>query len=126
MLTSQVDQDVLEDRLVFQVVRKDVLHAYIKCKIDFDKIAIACKLKERDFVDVLLRQANHQGSKISFPDFHWIGHYNVEEKNFIKQQLLGTKYWNGKNANPSSHLTTTVHPNVTHTSCTDHITRRGT
>ena len=43
------------------------------------KKANATKLKQSDFVYILQPKADHQGSKIPFTDFRWIGPYIVEK-----------------------------------------------
>ena len=48
-------------------------------KAYYDKKANASKLKEADFIYVLQPKADHQGSKIPFTEFRWIGPY-IKEK----------------------------------------------
>ena len=55
------------------------MQAYIKYKEYFDKKANASKLKQSGYVYILQPKADHQGSKIPFPDFRWIGPYNIEK-----------------------------------------------
>ena len=77
---SQVAQDVLEQtETIFQEVRKTAMQAYIKHKAYFDRKANASKLKQADYVFILQPKADHQGSKIPFTDFCWIGPYIIEE-----------------------------------------------
>ena len=51
------------------------------------KKAIASKLKQSDYVYILQPKADHQGSKIPFTDFRWIGPYIIEKilpnKNYL-------------------------------------------
>ena len=39
----------------------------------------ASKLKEADYVYILQPKADHQGSKIPFTEFRWIGPYIIEK-----------------------------------------------
>ena len=76
MLTpnSQIAKAVLKrTEMIFHVVRKNTIQAYIKYKAYYDKEANASKLKERQYVYVLQAKADHQGSGVPFTDFRWIG-----------------------------------------------------
>ena len=76
---SQIAQDVLEQtETIFQDVRKNTMQAYIKYKAYYDTKANASKLKRTDCVFILQPKADHQGSKIPFTDFRWIGPYIIE------------------------------------------------
>ena len=55
------------------------MQGYIKYKAYYDKKAIASKLKEADYVNVLQLKADHHGSKIPFTEFQWIGPYSIEK-----------------------------------------------
>ena len=77
---SEIAQDVLEQtETIFQDVRRNAMQAYIKYKAQYDKKANATKLKQSDYVYILQPKADHQGSKIPFTDFRWIGPYIVEK-----------------------------------------------
>ena len=65
--------------MIHQDVRKNAMQAYIKYKAYYDKKANASKLKEADYVYVLQPKADHQGSKIPFSEFRWIGPYIIEK-----------------------------------------------
>ena len=89
--TSQIAQEVLEKtEMIYQDVRKNTMQAYIKYKAYYDKKANASKLEEADFVYILQLKADHQGSKIPFLEFRWIGPY------FIEKVLPNNKYLVGK------------------------------
>ena len=78
--TSQIAQDILEQtEMIHQDVRKKTMQAYIKYKAYYDKKANASKLKEADYVYILQPKADHQGSKIPFTEFRWVGPYIVEK-----------------------------------------------
>ena len=77
---SEIAQDVLDQtETILQDVRRNAMQAYIKYKAYYDKKANATKLKQSDYVYILQPKADHQGSKIPFTDFRWIGAYIVEE-----------------------------------------------
>ena len=78
--SSQMAQEVLEQTdLIHQDVRKNALQAYIKYKAYYDKKANASKLKEADYVYVLQPKADHQGSKLPFTEFRWVGPFIIEK-----------------------------------------------
>ena len=77
---SQIAQDVLEQtETIFLDVRKNAMQVYIKYKKYYDKKANALKLRHADYVFILQPKADHQGSKIPFTVFHWIGPYIIEK-----------------------------------------------
>ena len=89
---SQIAQDVLEQtETIFQAVRKNAMQAYIKYKAFYDKKANASKLKKAYYVFILQPKADHQGSKIPFIDFRWIGPYIIEKvlpnKNYLVRKI---------------------------------------
>ena len=55
------------------------MQSYIKYKKYYDKKAKASPLKEKDYCFILQPKADHQGSKIPFRGFRWIGPYLVEK-----------------------------------------------
>ena len=92
---SEIAQDVLEQtEAIFQDVRRNSMQAYIKYKAYYDKKANASKLKQSDYVYILQPKADHQGSKIPFTDFRWIGPYIIEKvlpnNNYVVRKI-GTK-----------------------------------
>ena len=77
---SEIAQDVLEQiEAIFQDARRNSMQAYIKYRAYYDKKANASKLKQSDYVYILQPKADHQGSKIPFTDFWWIGPYIIEK-----------------------------------------------
>ena len=91
---SQIAQDVLEQTETnFQDVRKNTMQAYIKYKAYYDRKTNASKLKKADYVFILQLKADHQGSKIPFTDFRWIGPYIIEKvlpNNIYLVRKIGT------------------------------------
>ena len=55
------------------------MQSYIEYKRYYDKKSKASPLKEKDYCFILQPKADHQGSKILFGDFRWIGPYSVEK-----------------------------------------------
>ena len=49
------------------------------------------KLKQAEYVYVLQSKADHQGRKVSFTDYRWIGPYNIEKmlpnNNFVVRKI---------------------------------------
>ena len=75
----EIAQDVLEQtEMIIQDVRRNAMQAYIIYKAYYDKEANASKRKKADYVFILQPKADHQGSKIPFTDFRWIGPYIIE------------------------------------------------
>ena len=90
--TSQIAQEVLEQtEMIHQDVRKNIMQAYIKHKAYYDKKANALKLKEADYVYILQPKADHEGSKIPFTEFRWVGPYIIEKvlpnKNYLVRKI---------------------------------------
>ena len=72
--TSQIAQGVLDQtQMIYQEVRRNTMQAYIKYEAYCDKKAEASQLKEAEYVYVLQPRAYHQGIKILFTEFRWIG-----------------------------------------------------
>ena len=56
-----------------------ITQLYIKYKEYYDRKAKAALLKENDYCFVLQPKADHQGSKISFRDYRWVGPFIVQK-----------------------------------------------
>ena len=71
------------------------MQSYIKHTKYYDKKAKASPLKEKDYCFILQPKADHQGSKIPFRDFQWLGPYLVEKvlpnNNYIVRKLNTNK-----------------------------------
>ena len=77
--TLQNSQVVLDQKqMIYQDVRRNVMQAYIKDKVFYDKEADASQLKEKDYIYVLQPKAD-QGSKILFTDIPRISPYIIEK-----------------------------------------------
>ena len=69
--------------------------SYIKYRRYYDKKTKASPLKEKDYCFILQPKADHQGSKIPFRDFRWIGPHLVEKvlpnNNYVVRKLITNK-----------------------------------
>ena len=85
-------------KILYDKNKKNVMQSYIKYKKYYDKKAKASPLKEKDYCFILQPKADHQGSKIPFRDFRWIGPYLVEKvlpnNNYIVRKLSTNKTQN--------------------------------
>ena len=78
--TFQTAHDNLDQtEMIHQDVRKNPMQEYMKYNAYYDKKTNASKLKEADYLYILQSKADHQGSKIPFTKFRWIGPYIVEK-----------------------------------------------
>ena len=92
---SEFAQDVLEQtEMIFQDVRGNAMQAYIKYKAYYEKKTNDSNLTQSDYVYILQPKADHQGSKIPYTDFRWIGTY-ISEKVLPNSNYLVRK--TGKN-----------------------------
>ena len=66
-------------KILHDKTKNIVMQSYIKYKRYYDQKAKASPLKEKDYCYLLQPKAEHQGSKIPFRDFRWIGPYLVEK-----------------------------------------------
>ena len=93
--TDFAEEFLRRTKILYDKTKKIVMQSYIKYKRYYDKKAKASPLKEKDFCFILQPKADHQGSKIPFRDFRWIGHYLVEKflpnNNYIVRKLNTNK-----------------------------------
>ena len=71
------------------------MQSYIKYKEYYDRKAKAAPLKENDYCFVLQPKADHQGSKIPFRDYRWVGPFVVQKilpnENYIVRRINTNK-----------------------------------
>ena len=71
------------------------MQSYIKYKEYYDRKAKAAPLKENDYCFVLQPKADHQGSKIPFRDYRWVGPCVVQNalpnENYIVRRINTNK-----------------------------------
>ena len=77
--TDFAEELLRRSKILYDKTKKNVMQSYIKYKRYYDKKANASPLKEKDYCFILQPKADHQGSKIPFRDFRWIGPYLVEK-----------------------------------------------
>ena len=65
--------------MIHQGVRRTTTQAYIIYKAYYDQKRNASKLKEGDYVYILHLKPDHQGSKIPYTEFRWIGPHIIEK-----------------------------------------------
>ena len=95
-LTTDFAEKLLRrTKTLYDKTKKNVMQSYIKYKKYYDKKAKASPLKEKDYCFILQPEADHQGSKIPFRDFRWIGPYSVDKvppnNNYIVRKLNTNK-----------------------------------
>ena len=93
--TDFAEELLRRTKILYDKTKKNVMQSYIKYKRYYDKKAKASPLKEKDYCFILQPKADHQGSKIPFRDFRWIGPYLVEKvlpnNNYIVRKLNTNK-----------------------------------
>ena len=93
--TDFAEELLRRTKKLYDITKKNVMQSYIKYKRYYDKKAKASPLKEKDYCFILQPKADHQGSKIPFRDFRWIGPYLVEKvlpnNNYIVRKLNTNK-----------------------------------
>ena len=71
------------------------MQSYLKYKYYYDRKAKAAALEQGDFCFILQPLADHQGSKIPFREFRWIGPYVIEKvlpnENYTVRKLNSNK-----------------------------------
>ena len=93
--TDFAEELLRRTKILYDKTKKNVMQSYIKYKRYYDKKAKASPLKEKDYCFILQPKADHQGSKLPFRDFRWIGPYIVEKvltnNNYIVRKLNTNK-----------------------------------
>ena len=93
--TDFAEELLRRTKILYDKTKKKVMQMYIKYKRCYDKKAKSSPLKEKDYCYILQPKAHHQGSKIPFRDFRWIGPYLIEKvlpnSNYILRKLNTNK-----------------------------------
>ena len=94
--TTDFAEEVLRrTKIPSDKTRENVMQSFIKYKRYNDKKTKASPLKEKDHCYILQPEADQQGAKIPFRDFHWIGPHLVEKvlpnNTYIVQKLNTNK-----------------------------------
>ena len=71
------------------------MQSYIKYKEFYDRKAKSAPLKENEYCFVLQPKADHQGLKIPFRDYRWVGPFIVQKalpnENYIVRRINTNK-----------------------------------
>ena len=82
-------------QILIDKTKKSIMQSYLKYKDYYDRKAKAAPLEQGDFCFILQPLADHQGSKIPFQEFRWIGPYVIEKvlpnENYIVRKLNSNK-----------------------------------
>ena len=82
-------------QILIDKTKKNIMQSYLKYKDCYDRKAKAAPLEQGDFCFILQTLADHQGSKISFREFQWIGPYVIEKvlpnEKYIVRKLNSNK-----------------------------------
>ena len=77
--------------LLIDKTMQNIMHSYLKYRKYYDRKARAAPLKEKDYCFVLQTKAGHQGTKIPFRDYRWLGPFIVHKvlpnENYIVRRL---------------------------------------
>ena len=66
-------------QILIDTTKKNIMQSYLKNKEYYDRKAKAAPLQQNDYCFILQPTADHQGSKIPFREYRWIGPYVVEK-----------------------------------------------
>ena len=93
--TLQVFQEVHDQtEIIYQIVRRNAMQAYIKHKVFYNKKANASTLKKSRLRNCLTAESRSSREQISFTEFWWIGPYIFEKvlpnNNYLVRKI-GTK-----------------------------------
>ena len=82
-------------KVLIDKTKQNIMQSYIKYKEYYDRKAKAAPLKENDDRFVLQPKADHQGSKIPFRDYRWVGPFIVQKvlpkENYIVRRINTNK-----------------------------------
>ena len=78
-------------KILIGKTKQNIMQSYIKYKEYYDRKAKVAPLKENDYCFVLQPKADHQGSKIPFRDYRWVGPFIVQKvlpnENYIVRRI---------------------------------------
>ena len=85
-------------KILIDKTKQNIMQSYIKYKEYYDRKAKAAPLKEikeNDYCFVLQLKADHQGSKIPFRDYRWVGPFVIQKvlpnENYIVRRINTNK-----------------------------------
>ena len=77
--TEFAEEIQIKTKTLIDKTKQSIKQSYIKYKEYYDRKAKAAPLKENEFCFVLQPKADHQGSKIPFRDYRWVGPFIVQK-----------------------------------------------
>ena len=93
--TEFADEIQNRTKILIDKTKQNIMQSYIKYKEYYDRKAKAAPLKENDYCFVLQPKADHQGSKIPFRDYRWVGSFMVQKilpnENYIVRRINTNK-----------------------------------
>ena len=93
--TDFAEELLRRTKILYDKTEKNVMQSYIKYKRYYHKKAKASPSKEKGYGYILQPKADHNGTKIPFRDFRWIGPYFAEKvltnNNYIVRKLKTNK-----------------------------------
>ena len=82
-------------QILIDSTKENIMQSYLQYKENYDRKAKAAPLKQNEYCFILQPIADHQGSKIPFREYMWIGPYVVEKVlpngNYIVRKLKSNK-----------------------------------
>ena len=82
-------------KILIDKTKQNIMQSYINYKEYYDRKAKAAPLKENEYCFVLQPKADHQGSKIPFRDYRWVGPFIVQKispnENYIVRRINTNK-----------------------------------
>ena len=93
--TEFADEIQNRTKILTGKTKQNIMQSYIKYKEYYDRKAKAAPLKENDYCFVLQPKADHQGSKIPFRDYRWVGPFVIQKvlpiENYIVRRINTNK-----------------------------------
>ena len=93
--TDFADEFKRRAQSLIDTTKKNITQSYLKYKEYYDRKAKAAPLQQNGYCFILQPIADHQGSKIPFREYQWIGPYVVEKvlpnENYIVSKLNSNK-----------------------------------
>ena len=94
--TTEFAEEIQNRRkILIDKTKQNMMQSYIKYKEYYDRKAKAAPLKEYENCFILQPKADHQGSKIPFRDYRWVGPFIVQKvllnKNYIVRRINTNK-----------------------------------
>ena len=94
-ITNFAEELQRRTQILIDKTKKNIMQSYLKYKEYYDRKAKAAPLQQGDYCFILQPLADHQGSKVPFREFRWIGPYVIEKvlpnENYIVRKLTSNK-----------------------------------